>query len=292
MAAPFNMAGLGELLAGMDVLLRDEEAYTEQRERLRDAILEDRPEEFTALLDGNPALANETNDYTGQPVLNFAALCGRTTMVQQLLDRGAKLHARDHCHYGQGQTALLAAAADGEVDVVKLLLSRGARINDTAGAEMIHPQILGYGISEEQVKTTQHGGRNGQWNDHGWTALMHGAYKNYATMCAALVMRGADPSPRSRWGKTAKDLATEAVVKAILSFAEGSELAPPPDVAAVLLAHAPEEFRKRITTLFCCFQRLETPEATLDKTAKQRIVDFCLGVWMREAAEQAECRGS
>ena len=53
-----------------------------------------------------------------------AAKAGDTSAVQQLLDKGANIEARNK----DGHTALMNAANQGKTEVVKLLLEKGAQI--------------------------------------------------------------------------------------------------------------------------------------------------------------------
>ena len=72
-------------------------------------------------------------NYVGQPdaplgggtPLHWAAFCGHLELVTRLLDRGAKVNARDNL----GRMPLFPAAANGHVAVVRLLLKRGADVN-------------------------------------------------------------------------------------------------------------------------------------------------------------------
>jgi ankyrin repeat protein len=57
--------------------------------------------------------------------LKQAAMRGDTTQVQQLLDKGVDVNAKD----SNGETALMEAAGNGHTEVVKQLLAKGADVN-------------------------------------------------------------------------------------------------------------------------------------------------------------------
>ena len=65
------------------------------------------------------------NDALDDELLS-AAKTGDSALVENLLDRGADIEARDNNH---GRTALMLASGRGEVVVVKTLLDHGADIN-------------------------------------------------------------------------------------------------------------------------------------------------------------------
>ncbi|MGA3125615.1 MAG: ankyrin repeat domain-containing protein [Candidatus Korobacteraceae bacterium] len=66
----------------------------------------------------------EARDPHGNTALAWAAKYGRTEVVKLLLDRGANIEAKD----GDGWTPLMVAAVHGNTNVVKLLLDKGANI--------------------------------------------------------------------------------------------------------------------------------------------------------------------
>ncbi|MBA7587375.1 hypothetical protein ES708_29404 [subsurface metagenome] len=61
-----------------------------------------------------------------KPAIIEAASDGNTTLVQSLLNSGAKVNAR---FYYTGGTALMEAARNGHAEVVKILLNAGAKVN-------------------------------------------------------------------------------------------------------------------------------------------------------------------
>jgi ankyrin repeat protein len=250
--------------------------------RLRDAVANGHYDSFVSLLEAHPTLVHQREAYTGQPILNYAALYGQKEMVELLIHRGADVHARDHAHYGTGKTAFLAAAEEGETEVAQLLLQRGADINATAGAKMIHPQALGYGLREDDIKQLSHAGRNGAWNDHGWTALMHAAERNDAKLCAVLLMLGASATSRSRWGKTARDLTTDECIDKMLECVEragGAEKQKEQFDVVLLkwLRASSQDFEPRLLYLLGCLDRAsKVAGVKLDEEVKRHIIHFHL----------------
>lgn len=165
-------------------------------------------ERLRALLEQNPVLRGTRTNYQGVPLISLAAAEGHIDTVQLLLEMGCSLGSRDLGHIrGPGKTPLLAAAKAGQAATVVWLLEHGADVNDSGGAQMLSPQALDAGWPEERHRQQIHGREDGDWNDSGWTALMHAADSGNAALCAALLWRGADPGRRSRHGLSALDLA-------------------------------------------------------------------------------------
>lgn len=69
-------------------------------------------------------------DFQGNTALHVAASLGNIALVEELLDLGSALEARNN----QGHTALTAATASGQAAVVKILVKAGADIDVTDGA--------------------------------------------------------------------------------------------------------------------------------------------------------------
>ncbi|HEY9231514.1 MAG TPA: ankyrin repeat domain-containing protein [Blastocatellia bacterium] len=69
--------------------------------------------------------ANPNDSRLSTTVLMYAAKEGHADIVQELLNAGAKLDAKDN----DGDTALMYAAIDGRVDVVRALFNAGANVN-------------------------------------------------------------------------------------------------------------------------------------------------------------------
>ena len=107
----------------------------------------------------------------GVTTLMIAALTGRVTIIEALLDAGATIDLRSP----DGTTALLAATAFArttrEIAAIELLLARGANPN--------------------------------QFNDEGNDALMMTARHALYDAVVVLLKAGADPKRANRWGTTA-----------------------------------------------------------------------------------------
>lgn len=93
---------------------------------------------------------------TGCLPLQRAAGRGDTAQVQQLLDQGIDVNARD----GNNNTALICAAGSGNTETVDLLLKRGADVNAI--------------------------------DDGGWTALIRAAFRGHAECVKLLLAHGAN----------------------------------------------------------------------------------------------------
>ena len=63
--------------------------------------------------------------YKGWPALSVASLLGDSAAVRQMLEKGAKINARDR----EGYSAIHRAASKGQRNIIKLLISRGGKIN-------------------------------------------------------------------------------------------------------------------------------------------------------------------
>eukprot|EP00794_Sanderia_malayensis_P018758 gene18758-20649_t len=72
---------------------------------------------------------NDPND-KGETPLHVACINGNTSRVQELLEKGASVHVRDHC----GWLPLHEACNFGHVEIVKLLIAYGANVNDPGGS--------------------------------------------------------------------------------------------------------------------------------------------------------------
>jgi len=117
-----------------------------------------------ALLDGNPALANDTSGAYREAVLFAAVREGHSSVVELLLAHGAKLDVQDM----RGTPPLHVAAHAGHIDVLEVLLGKGANANQRGahGELALHwaaakgyveiTQVLISAGSEVNTKTDKH----------------------------------------------------------------------------------------------------------------------------------------
>ena len=202
--------------------------------------------------------------------------------MELLLQHGADVRDRDHGHItGHGKTPMLSAAQAQQAGAVCWLLEHGADVNEDGGAviRILSPQAIGAGWSEEHHRAVIHGGQDSDWNDDGWTALMHAANNGSVVLCAALLWRGGDANRRSRHGLCALDLAAQECnaggdddaaaraechhVKHLLVWvgSEASQLmegfdemlaTPPPPLPREALAYAPTALKECRHTMLLC----------------------------------------
>uniref|UniRef100_A0A7S3PR11 Uncharacterized protein n=1 Tax=Aplanochytrium stocchinoi TaxID=215587 RepID=A0A7S3PR11_9STRA len=118
-----------------------------------------------------PKRAFNLKDGFGETVLMKAVRSGNLTVVEKLIDMGAKTDVSDN----EGETALMMAAKYGKLGMVKLLAATANK--------------------DAKTKFTKK------------TALMMAAEAGHAEICQELLDHGADPSLENVDGKTALDLA-------------------------------------------------------------------------------------
>ncbi|EAU38562.1 predicted protein [Aspergillus terreus NIH2624] len=118
-----------------------EMAYVGNTERLCQAIVDHDLETVQEWLSQESADPN-TRDYTGRTPLHLACIASTPSIVQCLVDHGARLTAR----VADGRTALHFAAARGAVEIVRILLNR-SELNE---AEEDRKLELRKGQSEKQ----------------------------------------------------------------------------------------------------------------------------------------------
>ena len=127
------------------------------------------------LLDRGAAL--EARDNSGEIALMKASFEGQVAVVETLLDRGADIEAREYAiQDGIGWNALMLASLNGQAAVVEILLDRGAAL-------------------ESREDTTR------------WTALMLASARGQVAVVETLLDRGADINARNEEGDTALDIA-------------------------------------------------------------------------------------
>lgn len=151
----------------------------------------------------------------GQSVLNFAAQCGDTPLVQFLLSHGADLHQRDDLF---GGTPLATAVVCDHAAIVSLLLRQGA-ITDInrgdaeaktplmraseQGTPLIAQILLAHGANANavSVKGPDITSRVGLYK--GWTALMLAARGDHKNVARLLLAAGAHINIVAADGNTA-----------------------------------------------------------------------------------------
>jgi hypothetical protein len=117
--------------------------------------------------------ANPNDSRMGTTALMFAAKDGHAGIVNDLLNAGAKLEARDN----DGDTALMYAAIDNRVDVASVLLNAGADVNAK--------------------------------NNKGDTPLLAASLRGRTETVKLLLAAGADASVKNQKGQSAAALAQE-----------------------------------------------------------------------------------
>jgi Ankyrin repeats (3 copies) len=119
----------------------------------------------------------------GRPYIFQLVMNGTPQDVQELIDQGADVNARD----AENSTPLMSAAKyNDKSDVVAILLKAGARVNDE--------------------------------NDYGWTALMYAAQFNYnPQVVEVLIKAGANVNVKNQQGETALAMATSVGVAEIVT---------------------------------------------------------------------------
>lgn len=142
---------------------------------IHEAAAAGKTDRVRALIQANPALAHEYSP-DGFTPLHLAAFFGRDAIVDELLARGAPVHAASRNRtFARGVRPIHSAAARGRASIVLKLLESGADMNAR--------------------------------DDDGNTALMSAAANGTAELVQILVAAGADRSIRNNMGQSAADLA-------------------------------------------------------------------------------------
>jgi ankyrin repeat protein len=107
----------------------------------------------------------------GGTVLSWAAHCNQPRLVKRLIEKGAKVDARNNHNI----TPLTQAARLGHLEVVKILIDNGADVNAAS--------------------------------KKGWTSLMWSGENGHVEVVRFLLQSGVDKSPKNNRGKTAVEIA-------------------------------------------------------------------------------------
>jgi ankyrin repeat protein len=184
----------------------------------------------------------EAKDKYGRTPLMVADIYDNTNVMKLLLDKGANIEAKDK----YDKTPLIAAATYGKVEVVKLLLDKGANI----AAEHDGETSLILAANEgkvEVVKLLLDRGDNIEakataFPYDGDTALIRASYQGRSEMVKLLLDRGANIEARNKNGNTALITAAEnghtEIVKLLLDKGANIEAKNNYDRTALLWAAA------------------------------------------------------
>jgi len=129
-----------------------------------------------------------------------AAKSGDTAAVQQLLQQGANVNAKDN----NGMTALLEAAYTGNVDIARLLVEKGANLDAYNRDGLTALLFAGRQGHIGVVKLLLENGANTNVkDDNGYTALMFAAVNGDVGVLNLLIDKGAALEAKNTNGNTA-----------------------------------------------------------------------------------------
>jgi len=156
---------------------------------------------------------NQPNDKGLTPLI-AAAYNGDDRLVKKFLEIGADPSVID----SYGKSAAVYAAGRGFYDIVGILLDTGIDVNKRYGNKLTM-LMWAAGYSDDVppedgnitvIKLLERGADVTFRDNRGWTALSTAAYRNHGNVIHLLVAAGANPSVRSKLGKTPLDLARAA----------------------------------------------------------------------------------
>jgi uncharacterized protein len=147
-----------------------------------------------ALLSGG-ANPNAKENNGGQSVLMWAVSERHAPVVEELIRRGADIHARSKA----GFTPLMFATQQGDVDSARILIAAGARPNDVMPNTGLTPLIIASAMGRRDVVTLllEKGADANAVDAQGFTPLHHAALeKGTVDIVKALLKHDAKPDVR------------------------------------------------------------------------------------------------
>jgi len=141
----------------------------------------------------------------------FLAICFKANAVLRLLIKaGADLRAVDHPKNGGG-TPLMAAVYEKNMQAFRLLLKAGALINQRGfgGRMPIHIAAADGSIAFTRACIAAGATIGMREKITGKTPLMSAAHFGYANVVRLLLKAGANPHPRDKFGRTAREIAVD-----------------------------------------------------------------------------------